>query len=353
MEFLVARTLADEIGKQSPRVFRHVTLTDAIADWLLELKPQPVKPWRDVLWAWIRNTVDKEADTAGYYGGNALSILRQMKEPFIGVDLSKAKIRGAKLNKANLSGAKLEETDLRSINLEGAKLDNANFKGAVMSGANLSGANLYNADFRGANLSRANLTGSNITDAVFCGADLTSATAYNVTIQGKSMEGSRILELAKTSPLFKDAVLTGMSVSRPIRRGCFATGTQIAMADGSTRSIESIKKGDRIVTLDLETRQLIENLVSDIFMEESSSRVVINRSLRTTPSESLYNGTMWVTPAEIHVGDSLYTMGGKVKVSAIEYIEKAMTVYNLETLPNHSFFADGYLVHNKRSRSHD
>jgi len=69
-------------------------------------------------------------------------------------------------------------------------------------------------------------------------------TSYNL-----SAHMSEIINFEASIPLF----------------ACFAAGTRITMADGSTKAVENIQKGDRVRTFDHEAGQLSEEAVCYVF----------------------------------------------------------------------------------------
>ncbi len=81
----------------------------------------------------------------------ALEFLNSKGVPLVGVDLSKAYLRGVNLKGANLQGADFELADLSDAHFEGADLQNTKFKGADLSDAHFEGANLSGARFYGVN----------------------------------------------------------------------------------------------------------------------------------------------------------------------------------------------------------
>ena len=103
--------------------------------------------------------------------------------------------------------------------------------------------------------------------------------------------------------------------------GCFAKGTLISTPKGN-KQIEQLLKRDRL----------------------------INYNFSTHPFYIKTSGGIELTQVrDLHSGDRLIKQDNSlVAVDSIEHIYKSITVYNLVSInPNHNFYADGFLVHNK------
>lgn len=144
---------------------------------------------------------------------------------------------------------------------------------------------------------------------------------------------------------------------------CFVAGTPVAMADGSTRPIEAVSVGDRVLAYDEARGWRVPARVVRTYVQAGFGRelVRINGSLTATRSHPFYIEGRGVRPArELAVGDRLLGLpdGAKgarasrdavvpVTVQEIEHLEPVPMVYNLEVSAERNFFADGLLVHNK------
>ena len=127
------------------------------------------------------------------------------------VNLREAELEGAILTNANLTSATLIKTELTKVkNLKGAKFEDANFTDAdlssldlvgmnfsraILKGANLFNVNLFHADLKGtelthADLRGANLTGASLTDANLTGAILTTDKLEFVDLRGATLNGT-------------------------------------------------------------------------------------------------------------------------------------------------------------------
>lgn len=132
--------------------------------------------------------------------------------------------------------------------------------------------------------------------------------------------------------------------------GCFTAGTQILMADGTTKSIEFIKKGDVILTRQSEfSDTLVADKVVRTFVHRVQGYMVINGSLKVTPVHRMFINGQWNTAGNIEVGDWLVNaQGRRTQVRSIEKAATLAEVYNFETQSYHTYFADGIYVHNDK-----
>jgi YD repeat-containing protein len=155
---------------------------------------------------------------------------------------------------------------------------------------------------------------------------------------------------------------------------CFVAGTKIRMQDGTEKSIEEVKIGDRIVTYNTKTKLLesgnVESIVTPIhseLIELEFDNGVTNTNTLDHPYfvvgkgwasfkptltkknyglnvESLEIGdiTLYLHPSSKHVEE--------VKLRRLQIIKNEVTTYNLSRVSdNRNFFANGILVHNKSS----
>ena len=134
--------------------------------------------------------------------------------------------------------------------------------------------------------------------------------------------------------------------------GCFAPETLVRMAGGSLKPISEVKVGDWVMSED-ESGNRLPNIVTETFVHEGGyDTLVVNGTLVVTPNHPMRaskGGVMgWYEMGELAVGDSLILEeAGTVVIESIEEGPVLPAVYNLEVFPTHTYFAGGYLVHNK------
>jgi hypothetical protein len=133
---------------------------------------------------------------------------------------------------------------------------------------------------------------------------------------------------------------------------CFGPDTKIEMANGTTKAIKDVKVGDMVVAEDLFGNRKI-NIVTKVFVhgpEENGGKLYdmlnINDSVTTRPEHLFHTERGWVPAGRLIVGDVITGLAGGVEVTSIKPAEGLPVVYNLSTFPNHTFFANGFLVHN-------
>jgi hypothetical protein len=130
---------------------------------------------------------------------------------------------------------------------------------------------------------------------------------------------------------------------------CFLSGTKILMADHTSKPIEEIKAGDEIMAYDEETKHLVKDKVSRFFENTANQYLIINGHLKVTPRHPVYSQNKWVEIGSLKVGDTLFNSEGKEElIKDIKAVSDKVKVYNLEVNPYHTYFADGYLAHNKK-----
>ncbi len=131
--------------------------------------------------------------------------------------------------------------------------------------------------------------------------------------------------------------------------GCFTPDTLITMADGSTKPISQIRVGDLVLNQASMKAEVGTAKVNDVMKTKVDEYLVINDQLKVTPEHIvLVNGT-WKLAEDIQVGDILtQTNGLLVPVTNILRKFETTDVYNLDVGSVHTYFADGFLVHNQK-----
>jgi hypothetical protein len=130
--------------------------------------------------------------------------------------------------------------------------------------------------------------------------------------------------------------------------GCFIAGTKIRMADGSLKSIEKIKIGDKVCSYDPKTGNLASDLVDKVFFKNitQDGYIEINKTLNITkahPINTYQFGSM--RAGDLSSEDILtgYQYTNK-KISSIRAVPGTYKVYNILTVHKFGFFAEDYLV---------
>ena len=173
---------------------------------------------------------------------------------------------------------------------------------------------------------------------------------FNVTPWGY---GGDILET-----LYSDIAVYPFSISTAYvtdfkngseKGGCFVAGTKISMSDKSNKNIEDIRVGDEIETFENEnSKTLAKSIVQGISSHEVGGYLLINQTLRLTLEHKIMVNGTWKAASQVKIGDYLLNDKGKSEeVKEIKFIKaKNVKVYNIIVGRYHTYFADGYYVHN-------
>jgi hypothetical protein len=141
---------------------------------------------------------------------------------------------------------------------------------------------------------------------------------------------------------------------------CFVAGTQVATPAGP-RAIESLAVGDEVLSFSLETREIVTRRVRAILRDKSSEvrRIATEKSafIGVTRAHPIYVASRgdYVKAENIAAGDALLALSGTsvheaviTGIEASEHEAADIEVFNLSIEgPEHNYFADGFLVHNK------
>ncbi len=91
--------------------------------------------------------------------------------------------------------------------------------------------------------------------------------------------------------------------------GCFPAGSQVLMADGAERAIETLHAGDMVMTYVPETGSLVPQAVKALVTHDPSFSqhgiVVIDGTIRATPNHPMFTTRGTVPAGQIQVGDEI------------------------------------------------
>ncbi len=152
---------------------------------------------------------------------------------------------------------------------------------------------------------------------------------------------------------------------------CFVRGTKILMKDGSQKSIEEIVKGDEILSVNINTMTIEPDIVVDVpektnlyrKITASFTNGIVNNFSPAHPYWVLGKGwcvydvdeakrELNFSVEQLKIGDKvLFYEKGILIETEIEKLydtQEIVKMYNVEYVrKNHTFFANGILVHNK------
>lgn len=147
----------------------------------------------------------------------------------------------------------------------------------------------------------------------------------------------------------KNSCLTNNSIS-----GCFSIGTSITLIDGSSKPIEEMLIGDKVLSIN-ENSEIVENTITNIISLTVSDIILlkINNTIEITTTEDhpFFVGDKYVKAGNLKVGNKLKQIFNGVLYSValndVKHLTQDTIVYNITTDPDHTFFANNVLVHNK------
>ena len=141
---------------------------------------------------------------------------------------------------------------------------------------------------------------------------------------------------------------------------CFIAGTQINMANGTTKNIEDIQVGDKVMAIGGRI-----DSVTDVHDLSVADHVLytINGMITATEAHPFMTRDGWKSAnpeasrpiyeeygfeiGQLEVGDMLIGIDGEVELTSLERSEENVQVYNFTTESTHTYAAEGLIVHNK------
>lgn len=136
-----------------------------------------------------------------------------------------------------------------------------------------------------------------------------------------------------------------LAYDRYVHFTCVAAGTSIAVPGGAV-PVESLRVGDRVVSYDPGTRRFGTSVVQQLARETASRLYVLGR-LRVTGNHPIFADGRFRPAAEVETGARLFGLDSALVPAKPRVIEEPAVVYDLSVTPPHTYFADGWLVHNK------
>lgn len=144
----------------------------------------------------------------------------------------------------------------------------------------------------------------------------------------------------------------GRGIGDPGRGTCFAAGTVVLMADMTECPIERIQLGDKVMAF-YEAGPPEPAMVVGVHAHKNVNIVRVNGSTLTTANHPFFaetrpNDFEFVPAEELKIGQPLMGIDGeKIVVETIEKTNEVRDVFNITVEGLHTYFANGYRVHNK------
>jgi hypothetical protein len=165
------------------------------------------------------------------------------------------------------------------------------------------------------------------------------------------------------------------TVPKQFTTSCFVAGTKIIMSDGSEKNIEDVKVGDKVLTYDIDLKEIepgdvevTTNPLNDKMVRLKFENGLVNVNTVDHPyfikdkgwcsyQPDMTKSKYGLTVKKIEIGDvALLYVSEKedlkeVKIISLRNENGSVQTYNLNKVSkNHNFFANGILVHNKSSQ---
>lgn len=144
---------------------------------------------------------------------------------------------------------------------------------------------------------------------------------------------------------------------------CFVAGTQVRLTDGTITNIEKITKGMTVLGAD-NKEQVVEQPLkirytgklyaingSDYFVT-ASHPFMTTEGWKSFDPDLTKNEIPGLTVTRLEIGDIFVKETGLEQLYSTDYKEVNTYVYNLVLNNDHTYYADGYLVHNKYDNGH-
>jgi hypothetical protein len=182
---------------------------------------------------------------------------------------------------------------------------------------------------------------------------ITDLNGKKHSLLGNTQQNLAVLEMISRQGQFAQAGVP------PSGAGCFLAGTKVTMANNTTKNIEDIESGDKVISFD-EDNNLVEDEVIKIHIHEAGTMRPSDKMIKATLTNGdiiiatsnhpfympEHNGFKWLGLFE--KGELVMQQDGLCyAVSDIENLgEITETVYNFEVKDTHTYIADGIRVHN-------
>ena len=133
---------------------------------------------------------------------------------------------------------------------------------------------------------------------------------------------------------------------------CFPAKTKIKLADGTTKNIEDIEVGDKVVSYDEKKDKMV---VKSVLVSKCTGKkevftftTVSGKKLSCTAEHPVLTRSGWMAAHEANSIATTETRSGEYFFESIIgcKLKSIEPVYNLEVKDTHTYIADGFVVHN-------
>jgi len=132
--------------------------------------------------------------------------------------------------------------------------------------------------------------------------------------------------------------------------GCFVSGTQILMADGSRKNIEDVRAGDLILTkkTPFSSEKVAAKVLSTV-SHHVADYLIFNENLKVTKEHVLFVNGQFNVAGEVKIGDKFLNKDEQwVQIQSIREVKAPVMVYNFQVENQHTYFANDFYVHNDK-----
>ncbi|MBU1701342.1 MAG: hypothetical protein KJ970_10690 [Candidatus Eisenbacteria bacterium] len=129
---------------------------------------------------------------------------------------------------------------------------------------------------------------------------------------------------------------------------CLLEGTPIRMADGSTKPVEEIQVGDRVLAYDESSTKMKTSEVTSIHKPYIVNHYfIINEELSATKNHPVLSEGKWLSVGDLSVGDVLTNPDGwDIEIYTFRKVNEKVKVYNFQ-VEAETYVANDFIVHNK------
>ncbi|MCH2535262.1 MAG: hypothetical protein MK008_12530 [Bdellovibrionales bacterium] len=177
-----------------------------------------------------------------------------------------------------------------------------------------------------------------------------------------------LLAVVENTPYYDNTCINGTVATSQVRTGrntasCFTAETKVIMDDGSLKEISKVEIGDRVIgengqinnVIGLEvpklgTRYLFSLNGGPFFVTAEHPFKTLRGWTSFDPSMTDHENPNLVSRKPMDIGDTLLRFDNEIEYLngyQLKTDNKEMRVYNLLLDGNNTYYANGYLVHNK------
>jgi len=136
-------------------------------------------------------------------------------------------------------------------------------------------------------------------------------------------------------------------------KGCFLAGTKIQTPDGE-KNIESLKSGQQVYSFDESGKIVSSSVVATygVIRDRYYAIKTATNEVHVTAEHPFLTPNGYVEAQDLKAGDKVFvfSISGKISeetIASMDVVSGNIRAYNLQVASPHTFFAEGFAVHNK------